>query len=157
MLENFDPSEIPELPADSMEDQALHQSFRPESDWVEQGIQDVPVDKIDLSESPVKSEMDFHKTSHDEMVRGFDTLKKEIRPALEKGADTDYFRNLDQQRGVDYAHGTQRVYEAFYGKDAIRIEKIGDHYTVINGYHRLFVAKELNVPNVPASVVEKRS
>jgi hypothetical protein len=75
---------------------------------------------------------------------------------VEKGAGVDDFQNLDLQRGVNYAHGSQRVYEAFYGQEPIRLNKIGDRYEVVNGYHRLYVAKEMNLSTVPARVIEKK-
>jgi hypothetical protein len=127
-----------------------------EGKWVDTGIQDVPVDKIDDSDTYVNSTDDFHKVSHEEMVRGFNTLQSDVRPAVEKGADVEHFRKLDQQRGLEYENGTQRVYEAFYGKDAVRLDKVGDRYLATNGFHRIYVAKELGLATIPARVIEKR-
>ncbi len=124
--------------------------------WVERGIQNVPLAQIDLSESWVKSVEDFHKVPHEEMVEGMHKLEEVVRPAVENGADGDYFMRLDQERGLDYAHGYQKIYEAFYGRsDPIRLEKSGDTYTVINGYHRLLVAREAGLSNIPARIVEQ--
>jgi len=162
-LESF---EIKDVPEPSAEKKSVHNAFYPgenaenankaQSDWVEKGIQDVPVDKIDVSTSYVKNEADFKKVSHQDMAKGMQTLQGEIRPAVSNGADGEYFYQLDQQRGLDYAHGSQRVYEAFYGQEPIRLEKIGDRYNVTNGYHRLFVAKEMGIETIPASVIEKQ-
>jgi hypothetical protein len=114
-----------------------------EGEWIDRGIQEVPVDEINLSDSPVHDENDFKKVAHDDMVEGFRKLEEEVRPAVEKGADGDYFSKLDEERGLDYEHGYRRVYDAFYGNDAIRLNKDGATYSVVNGYHRLAVAKEL--------------
>lgn len=159
-------SEIKDVPGSGTEKKSVHNAFYPgenaenakkvQGDWVEKGIQYVPVDKIDVSASYVKNETDFKKVSHQDMAKGMQTLQNEVRPAVDQGADGDYFYRLDQQRGLDYAHGSQRVYEAFYGQEPIRLEKIGDRYSVTNGYHRLFVAKELGIETIPASVVEKQ-
>ncbi len=97
---------------------------------------------------------DFHKISYEEMKQGFHKLREVVQPAVEEGHNVDYFRDLDQGLGVDYEHGYQRVYEAFYGDSAIRLEKSGDVYRVINGAHRLWVANQLNIQNVPARVIE---
>lgn len=50
-----------------------------------------------------------------------------------------------------------RIYDAFYGSVCIRLNKTDQGYTVINGYHRLFVAKELGLETVPAQVVEPQT
>lgn len=126
-----------------------------ESEWVDQGIQDVPVDKIDMSDSPVQDTGDFQKVSHEEMAEGFRKLEEEVRPAVERGADGDYFYQLDQECGLDYEHGYRRVYDAFYGDSSIRLDKVDDTYDVVNGYHRLAVARELGLKTVPARVIER--
>jgi hypothetical protein len=127
-----------------------------ENEWVDKGIVDVPVTQIDLSDSWVKGEQDFKKVSPQEVRRGFQTLEKDVKPAVAKGATGDDFRVLDQNRGQEYANGSQRVYDAFYGNDSIRLEKVGNQYRVINGYHRLFIAKEMGIELVPARVIEKQ-
>lgn len=164
MPESFERFEKPSESFDNSDD-ALRRHFRPGSqegdlvepgEWVDRGIQETPVEAVDLSDSYVHSEVDFKKVSHEEMARGFETLEKEVRPAVANGADGDYFSRLDEQRGLEYKDGTRRIYDAFYGNDAIRLNKVGDRYEVINGYHRLHVANELGVSAVPARVIEKR-
>jgi len=125
------------------------------SKWLDRGVQEVPVDQIDVSDSTVSGTEDFHKVSHDEMVRGFGKLVGTVRPAVTGGADGDYFSKLDDAGGLDYENGYRRVYDAFYGDSSIRLEKIGSRYNVINGYHRLAVARELGVRTVPARVIEQ--
>ena len=124
--------------------------------WIDTGMHDVPLESIDVSDSSVHSESGFQKVSHEEMVRGFQDLEREVRPAVEQGADGEHFRSLDEQHGLDYQHGCHKVYEAFYGSDAIRLNKVGDSYEVVNGYHRLYVAEELGLDTVPARVIEQR-
>jgi len=133
------------------------QDTKAESEWVDRGIQNVAVDKIDTSDmTHVNGPEDFKKVSHDEMAEGFQKLKTVVQPGIEKGAGGDDFYELDQQQGLDYANGYQRVYDAFYGGDAIKLEKDGEDYRVINGAHRLFVAKELGIQTVPARVKERQ-
>lgn len=124
--------------------------------WTDVGIKNVPVNMIDVSETHVKGPEDFTKVSHTEIVNGFKVLEQEVRPEVEKGATADRFRVLDQVRGLDYPNGSLRVYDAFYGNTAIRLEYDGESYKVINGYHRLYVAQELGLSTVPARVLEKR-
>lgn len=127
------------------------------SEWVDRGIQDVPLETIDFSDNYVKGPGDFqHGSSYNEMARGMKALEEDVRPAVERGEGADYFRELDQQRGLDYAHGSLRAYDTFYGRNAISLTKIGDHYQVANGgYHRLYVARELQMQSIPAHVIEK--
>jgi len=125
--------------------------------WVDSGIKNVPLNKIDVSDSYVKSPEDFKKVPHNEMVNGFKVLEEEVRPDVEKGATADRFRVRDQARGIEYPNGSQRVYDAFYGHDAIRLEYDGEKYRVINGYHRLYIAQELGLSTVPARVIEQHT
>jgi hypothetical protein len=127
------------------------------SGWIERGIQSVPIGSIDLSDSSVRGAGDFKKYSHDVLLDGVRRLRDEVQPAVERGADGDYFSDLDSRNGTDYEHGLRRVYDSFYGMERIRLTKIGDKCTVENGYHRLTVAKELGLHSIPASVVEASS
>jgi hypothetical protein len=151
---NFVPSDSPNIEKGEQVSQATEKINKGE--WVDTGIHDVPISKIDVSDSPVKGSEDFKKVSHSEMVKGFHTLESEVHPAVEKGSVTDHFRSMDERKGLDYSRGTQKVYESFYGQESIRLEKIGDSYKVINGYHRLYVANELKLSTVPARVLEQR-
>lgn len=127
----------------------------PQGDWIERGIQLASLDQIDLSDSYVQGPTDYKKVAYEIMVEGVRKLADVVLPAVCNGADADYFAQLDQQNGAAYADGYHRVYDAFYGSDPIRLEKIGDAYNVIGGYHRLLIAKELGLPEIPASIVEK--
>ncbi len=119
-------------------------------------LQEVNIDKIDLSSSPVTSSQDFHKVSYQEMVEGLQKWQNVVAPAVAQGADGDYFSQLDATLGHDYAHGYRRIYDAFYGQDCIKLEQVGDRFIVINGYHRLFVARKLGITALPAQIVKRR-
>ena len=121
-------------------------------------VQPVPVSQIHMDDMKhINGPEDFHKASYEDMVEGFRKLQEVVQPAVEEGHDVDYFRDLDQRLGLDYEHGYQRIFEAFYGDSAIRLEKIGQVYRVINGVHRLWVAKQLHIQRVPARVIEADS
>ncbi|MGB0383839.1 MAG: hypothetical protein ACPGWR_03365 [Ardenticatenaceae bacterium] len=123
--------------------------------WVEQGIIDVPIEQIDTSESSVQGAQDFRKVSHDQMVAGLQKLEEVVRPAVQNGVDGDYFSELDAEQGLEYANGYRCIYDAFYGSEPIRLEKVGESYQVTNGQHRLFVARQLGLKNIPASVISQ--
>ena len=123
--------------------------------WVELGMVDVSLDAIDLSDSWVKGTGDFHKVPYGTMVEGVRNFKGIVQPAVKQGANGDYFSEMDRRAGLDYEHGYRRLYDAFYGSEPIRLNKMGDRYTVTGGYHRLMVARELGLETIPASVVER--
>jgi hypothetical protein len=67
-----------------------------------------------------------------------------------------YFERLDRQTGRDYQNGLQRVYEAFFGGQHIRLERWRGEakWDIINGRHRIEVARELGLEAVPAVTEE---
>lgn len=132
----------------------MHEDTLRREQPVDRGIQDVLLEQVDLSDSHVQSEEDFTKVSKAEMLEGFAKLQSVVRPAVEKGANADYFSQMDEEQGLDYKNGYRKIYDAFYGDDAIRLDKVGDTYTVTNGYHRLAVAQELGLETIPARVIE---
>jgi hypothetical protein len=123
--------------------------------WVDNGIQNVPVEKVNTSDSRVKGPENFEKVSYEEMKRGTEIMTNFIRPNVEQGWTAENFRAYDQAKGLDYRGSTLRIYDAYYGRNPISVCKIGDSYTIANGgYHRMFVAKEMRVDTVPARVYE---
>lgn len=118
-------------------------------------IQDVALDQIDLTDSPVEDESDFRKVSQDEMIAGFEKLAQ-VRRWISEGATDQWLYEVDQAartQGVPEAQGHYNIYQVFYGESAITLEKTGSTYRVINGYHRLTVARQLGWTTVPARVV----
>lgn len=136
---------------DAMADQAR------ESEWVDQGMRDVPVADLP-NPTDIHNASDWRKLSQAEMRAGLARFQ-EMRPTIENGAgaNSDYWADRDTELGLDYEHGYQRVYDAFYhDSDKIRLTKDGDDYDVINGQHRIWLAKELGIDTLPANVVERR-
>lgn len=125
-------------------------------DWVDRGIQDVPVASLP-EPGGVEDASDFEKVSPEEMQVGLARLQ-EMKPVIDsgEGANTDYWREFDRQRGLAYPDGYQKVYESFYGQDAIRLNKDGNQYDIVNGRHRIFMARQMGMDTVPARVIEKR-
>lgn len=116
----------------------------------------VPLSAIspkELAELP--SDERYEKTSKAEIERGFFVLRNEILPTLQKlgkQADSDYFRAVDEKAGSLHEQGVLRVYEAFFGNDAIKLDRSldGQHYDIINGSHRVKVALEQGWTHIPA-------
>jgi flagellar biosynthesis regulator FlaF len=130
--------------------------------WQEKGIQNVPVKYLihclDGERSHVKSKEDFDKVSYDyeDMVEGFRKLNSVVLPGVQEGASGDDFSQMDAQQGLDNEHGYRRIYDVFYGQDAIHVNKLGENcYDIDNGYHRIFVARDMGLETIPAKVAER--
>lgn len=127
------------------------------SQWLQRGMVSVKMPSLPAPEG-ISSAADFSKVSESEMRAGLQRFQ-EMRPTIENGAgnNSDYWADQDRQRGLEYANGYQRIYDAFYGRDAIQVEKNGDNYDIINGRHRIWLAKQMGIDNLPMRVVEKES
>lgn len=118
-------------------------------------IRDILLDQIDLTDSPVHEETDFKEVSHAEIITGLEKLSQ-VRRWISSGATDQWLYDVDQEaraRGMPEAQSHHNIYKVFFGDDAIALEKVGDRYRVLNGYHRLAVARELGWTTIPARVV----
>ncbi len=115
-------------------------------------IHDIPLDMIDLSDSPVHDEADYHKVSKAEMIAGFEKLTQ-VRRWISQGATEQQLYDESQAKGLPEVQSYHNIYRIFYGESAIALEKVGDRYRVLNGYHRLAVARELGWTTIPARIV----
>ena len=125
--------------------------------WTDLGIKFVNVADLQDSEG-VSGEKDFRKISESDMRSGIERLQK-MKPVIESGAgaNADYWADYDKKHGLDFSGGYQRVYEAFYGPDCIKVNKDKDTYDIDNGRHRIWLAKQMGVKQLPMKVVERRS
>lgn len=111
------------------------------------------LERIDTSESGVTGPESFRKTGYATMREGTQRLDEVVLPAVRNGADGEHFAAMDAQRGLGYEHGYQRVYEAFFGDDCLRLDARPDgSFGVTNGYHRIHVARELGLRSLPARI-----
>jgi hypothetical protein len=125
-----------------------------ESDWVDRGIQDVPVVDLPWPEGINGTEDFNHHIAYDDAIRAAQQLE-EMKPLIARGFTSEGFANRDAAAGLDYEHGQQRIYDLYYGNNAIRLNRDGDSYDIISGRHRIYVAKELGIDSVPARVKER--
>jgi hypothetical protein len=120
-----------------------------------EGFTWIPVDQIEATHLAA---VDFRKVSESDIERGFSLLVREILPRIQAGppADADVFRETDRMACRDESSGARRAFEAFFGLDAIRLDRrVGDPvFSVTNGRHRIDVARRLGLTHVPARAVE---
>lgn len=123
--------------------------------WIDDGIQSVPVRELPPPEG-ITSAADFQKVPETEMRAGIHRLQ-EMQSAIEggAGASSDYWREFDITRGLEYANGYQRVYDAFFGMDAIKVTFDGEKYDIVNGRHRIWLAQEMGIDYLPMRVSRK--
>lgn len=124
--------------------------------FAEKGMVSIGVDDIPDEEIGLLTKEDFRKYSYDEMLEGARCFDRDVRPAVETGSGRDYFQAKDRETGSDYEHGLERLYDAYFGSEPIRVTRLSSgRLEVTNGRHRLFVAKQAGVRTVPVSLVEE--
>lgn len=120
----------------------------------------VPIDQIDCSvETGGFANADkFEKgVTREEMIRGFDSLRRQILPALaahEAHGDSSWCARLDTEAARTYEEGIQRPFDAFFGDSHIYLTRKNgtEPFDVTNGRHRILIARELGWKAIPARV-----
>ncbi|HMJ72832.1 MAG TPA: hypothetical protein VK471_05630 [Solirubrobacterales bacterium] len=116
-------------------------------------MEEVELDRVDLSQSAVEGPASYRKADYATVREGIQRLDEVVLPAVRRGEGVGYFRNLDAQKGLSYERGYQRVYEAFFGDDSLRLDlRPNGTFGVTNGYHRIHLANELGLRTLPARV-----
>jgi exonuclease VII small subunit len=124
--------------------------------WIEEGIQFVNVADLPEPEG-ISDETDFRKITEPEMRSGIKKLQ-EMKSVIEtgEGTNSDYWADYDKKHGLDFGGGFQRVYDAFYGTDCIKVNKDQGSYDIDNGRHRIWLAKRMGVEQLPMRIVKRR-
>jgi hypothetical protein len=126
------------------------------SDMMEQSvaIEDVSVANLPTPEG-ISGPEDFKKYELDTLRSGIEKLQ-EMKPAIDNGTgnSSDYWYEYDQAHELGVPDGYKIVYDSYYGNDHIRVEKSGDSYDIINGRHRIWLAKQMGIESLPMEVVE---
>lgn len=117
----------------------------------------VDISAIDASDRQIR-DTDFTKVSAADMRRGLLRLEQTILPAVLGGAGIDRMRQLDESAGLTNDPASHvAVYEAFFGSTAIRLSRdSAGRITVENGYHRIQLARQLGVEQLPALIRNAR-
>jgi len=126
-----------------------------QSSWVEKGISNVKLG--DLPSVKDIDEKAFQKISQEEMKSGL-MRYLEMKNMIDNGCKNsrESWAEKDREMGLRYRDGYLKIYDAFWGPDKIRVTKDGEKYTIENGRHRIWLAREMGIAELPMSVVEKR-
>ena len=114
----------------------------------------VPLSLIDDSDSNVHGPEAFGKGySPEDLTWAFSALHEVVLPAMANGLGRDHFAELDQQHGLIGTRSYSDTYSNFFGLDnAINLDQTASGYRVGNGYHRIWVARQAGLHEVPAYV-----
>ena len=84
-----------------------------------------------------------------------ETWESVVRPGLNRGLDRSAFEQRDQARRASPLRRTADVFDLFLGdSDQIVLSRRADgRYDVVNGRHRIQVARELGISVLPARVI----
>lgn len=122
--------------------------------WSEWEMTNVPVADLPWPEN-VHGPEDFnHHITYEDAVQVTQRLEK-MKPLIDQGYAADDFSALDQNQGLDYVHGQRRIYDLYFGSQAIRVSKDENGYDIDHGHHRIFVAKEQRIDWLPVKLKEK--
>ncbi len=133
------------------------QEAAPIADRVE-GISNVELDKI--NQTDIQSANDFANPEKYVGMRRETEMLTQMEPALSQGADVETFHQWDQVNQIGhyspdrYVRGYADVYHSYLGDEAVALSgKEDGTYDVINGRHRIAVAREAGLQKIPAKIV----
>jgi hypothetical protein len=103
---------------------------------------------------PVQSRSEFERVSYEQVEWGIDRLKSVVEPAVGMGKGLEYFEARDRAEGLSGERSNAGVFRWFYGENTAMKVRTGSDGTgeLINGRHRLFVARRMGIDSLPMDV-----
>jgi len=119
---------------------------------VPDGYRMVPLGLIEDS-ADVRGPEDFKKPGYspEDLAWSYTALREVVLPALARGLGADHFAELDARQGFMGTHSYTECFNGFFSAiEAIRLNGLSSgRYSVANGRHRIWVARELGLDAVP--------
>jgi hypothetical protein len=114
---------------------------------------------LDDALTDVRTAEDFRPhATYDMLTNGLGMLQSTVLPAIAQHgytADNFFFDRQDAASGRDPEHGARRVFDSFFGSDAIALQRgANGKLSVINGRHRLKVANDAGWLAVPVKITK---
>lgn len=130
-----------------------------------EGIVYVDVDSLPDT-TRVKGIDDFKGDTPEKRVAHYDSLKRDLlhheqmRPYVERGHGPETWDAWDDQAKIGQAspeghiRGYADIYKAYYSRsDAIAVSEVNGRYVdILNGEHRIFLARQLGIHKLPVYV-----
>lgn len=122
----------------------------------------VPLAEISATQlTSIATKDDYKKVGYDKMSTGLRRLAAEILPRINADpdrVDSEVFRSLDEKSGEGVENGLQQIYDAFFSKEYVYLERRRgqEKFEITNGRHRIRVALDLGWDAIPARVKDLR-
>ena len=122
-------------------------------------LQEVPLDQI--PQTDIQSPNDFSSEEKYQGMRREVEMLKQMKPAVSQNANGDTFDSWDKTNQIghyspeSHTRGYQDIYHSYYGNNdciALSPKKDGG-YDIINGRHRIYLAREAGMKSVPVRIV----
>lgn len=120
----------------------------------------VPLSLIDDSDSRVTSDASFEKASADDLRWALDALEYVVLPAVRQGASAESFSARDATTGNNGDRSYRATYSGFLSPNGqgIKLSARADgRYEIVNGFHRVWLAREAGVEQLPVSITRSAS
>ena len=123
------------------------------------GLADLDVSSADLDDNPVLDDDRSHGTfgkgglSRADYRWAVQTWDDTVGPGVAGGKTREHFVERDARSKAQPLRRTADVYDMFLGSDRIRVDRRPDgSLDVVNGRHRLIIARELGIKTLPGQV-----
>jgi hypothetical protein len=123
------------------------------------GLADLDVSFAQLDENPVldsnrpKATFGKEGLSRADYRWAVQTWNDTVGPGIANGKTREDFAERDARWNAPPLRRTADVYDLFLGTDCIRADRRSDgSLTIVNGRHRLLIARELGIKNLPGQV-----
>lgn len=118
------------------------------------GLGLVDVDSADFADNPILDNFGKGGTSRADYRWAVQTWDEVVGPGVARGMTRQDFERRDAERGAASLRRTAAVYDMFLGdSDRIRVSRLpGGGLDVTNGRHRLQIASELGIRNLPGEI-----
>lgn len=123
------------------------------------GLTDLDVSSADLDDNPIlddnRSQGTFGKggLSRADYRWAVQTWDDTVGPGVVAGKTREDFATRDARSNAQPLRRTANVYDMFLGSDRIRVDRRQDGtLDVVNGRHRLLIARELGIKTLPGQV-----
>ncbi len=123
------------------------------------GLAELDVDSAELDDNPI---LDDHRLqgkfgkgglSRADYRWAVQTWHDTVGPGVASGKTRDHFAERDSQSNAQPLRRTADVYDMFLGTDRIVADRRADgSLNIVNGRHRLLIARELGIKNLPGQV-----
>jgi len=124
------------------------------SPWAGTGVGSVDVNSANFSSNPILDGFGKGGTTRSDYRWAVQAWHEVVAPGISRGLTRQDFASRDAEHGALPLRRTAAVYDLFLGDaDRIRVSRMADGtYDVTNGRHRLQIARELGIDQMPGEV-----